>query len=51
MLEIHRAERADMLADALAELLANAPPDPFAPDVVAVPTRGIERWLTYTADF
>jgi exodeoxyribonuclease V gamma subunit len=48
MLEIHRAERADVLADALAELLAAAPPDPFAAEVVAVPTRGIERWLTQT---
>jgi exodeoxyribonuclease V gamma subunit len=46
MLEIHRAERADVLADALAELLAAVPPDPFAAEVVAVPTRGIERWLT-----
>src|ERR1700722_16587580 len=48
MLEIHRAERADVLADALAELLAATPPDPFAAEVVAVPTRGIERWLTQT---
>jgi exodeoxyribonuclease V gamma subunit len=48
MLEIHRAERADVLADALAELLADAPPDPFAVEMVAVPTRGIERWLTQT---
>jgi exodeoxyribonuclease V gamma subunit len=27
-------------------MLANAPADPFAADVVAVPTRGMERWLT-----
>jgi len=46
MLLIHRAERADALALALAELLADVPADPFAPEVVAVPTRGIERWLT-----
>src|SRR5579884_4307956 len=46
MLLIHRAERADVLAAALAELLADVPPDPFAAEVVAVPTRGIERWLT-----
>ncbi len=46
MLVIHRAERADVLAEALAELLSTAGPDPFAAEVVAVPTRGIERWLT-----
>jgi exodeoxyribonuclease V gamma subunit len=27
-------------------MLAHAPADPFAVDVVAVPTRGMERWLT-----
>ncbi|MGH2873332.1 MAG: exodeoxyribonuclease V subunit gamma, partial [Solirubrobacteraceae bacterium] len=43
---IHRAERADVLAQVLAELLAALPPDPFTAEVVAVPTRGIERWLT-----
>ncbi len=46
MLHIHRAVRADVLADDLAELLADPPPDPLAPEVVAVPTRGMERWLT-----
>jgi exodeoxyribonuclease V gamma subunit len=46
MLHVHRATRADRLADALAELLAVPPDDPFAADVVAVPTRGMERWLT-----
>src|SRR5579875_976414 len=49
MLFIHRAERADVLAQALAELLGDPaahPDDPFAAEVVAVPTRGIERWLT-----
>ncbi len=44
-LHVHRAERADRLAEALAEVLAVPPGDPFAPDVVAVPTRGVERWL------
>ncbi len=29
----------------LAAVLAEAPEDPFTPDVVAVPTRGVERWL------
>ncbi len=46
MLHVHRAERADRLAAALAGILAAPLADPFAPEVVAVPTRGIERWLT-----
>src|ERR1700739_4952188 len=46
MLHIHRAERADLLADALAEILARAPEDPFAAEIVSVPTRGVECWLT-----
>ncbi|HTX46598.1 MAG TPA: exodeoxyribonuclease V subunit gamma, partial [Solirubrobacteraceae bacterium] len=46
MLHLHRAERADRLADALAEILSAPPADPFTPDVIAVPTRGMERWLT-----
>ncbi len=45
MLYLHRAERADRLADVLAGILADPPVDPFAPEVVSVPTRGIERWL------
>ncbi|HWE34431.1 MAG TPA: exodeoxyribonuclease V subunit gamma [Solirubrobacteraceae bacterium] len=46
MLHIHRAERADRLVQALALLLREPPEDPFTPDVIAVPTRGMERWLT-----
>jgi exodeoxyribonuclease V gamma subunit len=46
MLHIHRAERADGLVQALRALLAEPPADPFAPEVIAVPTRGMERWLT-----
>jgi len=46
VLHIHRAERADGLVEALARLLADPLPDPFAPDVISVPTRGMERWLT-----
>jgi len=44
---VHTSERADVLVDALAELLAEVPPgsDPFAREVVAVPTRGVERWV------
>src|SRR3954469_16778053 len=46
MLHVHRSDRADGLIDALRALLAEPPADPFAPEVVAVPTRGMERWLT-----
>jgi exodeoxyribonuclease V gamma subunit len=46
MFHVHRAERADRLADGLADTLLAPLEDPFTPDVVAVPTRGIERWLT-----
>jgi exodeoxyribonuclease V gamma subunit len=46
MLHVHRAERADALADALRALLSDPLPDPFAKEVVSVPTRGMERWLT-----
>ncbi len=46
MLHVHRAERADRLADGLAETLLEPLDDPFAPEIIAVPTRGIERWLT-----
>jgi exodeoxyribonuclease V gamma subunit len=45
VLHIHRAERADGLVDALRALLADPLGDPCAPEVVAVPTRGMERWL------
>jgi exodeoxyribonuclease V gamma subunit len=46
MLHIHRAERADGLAHALATILLEPLEDPLAPELVAVPTRGMERWLT-----
>ncbi|RYP88623.1 exodeoxyribonuclease V subunit gamma [Nocardioides guangzhouensis] len=45
-LHLHRAERTDVLADGLAELLATPLADPFAEEVVVVPARGVERWLT-----
>ncbi|MCP9619281.1 exodeoxyribonuclease V subunit gamma [Nocardia otitidiscaviarum] len=44
-MHIHRAERADTLVDALAQLLARPLDDPFAAEVVAVPAKGIERWV------
>ena len=42
---VHRAERADVLADALAEVLARPLVDPFVAEIVAVPAKGVERWL------
>ena len=44
-LHLHRAERADALADGLGRLLGAVPADPFVADVVAVPAKGVERWL------
>ncbi len=46
MLHIHRAERADALVAALGAVVVDPLDDPMAPEVVAVPTRGVERWLT-----
>ena len=46
MLHVHRSERTDALVAMLAELLADPLQDPMTPEVVSVPTRGIERWLT-----
>jgi exodeoxyribonuclease V gamma subunit len=45
-LHVHRAERTDLLADGLGALLANPLGDPFAEELVLVPARGIERWLS-----
>ncbi|GAA1780531.1 exodeoxyribonuclease V subunit gamma [Nocardioides hankookensis] len=45
-LHLHRAPRTDQLADALGELLASPLDDPFAEEVVVVPAKGVERWLT-----
>ena len=46
MLTVHRAERSDTLADALADVLRVPLADPMATEVIAVPARGVERWLT-----
>ena len=45
-LHLHRAARTDVLADGLGELLAVPLADPFAPELVLVPARGVERWLS-----
>lgn len=46
MLYVHRSERADLLAEQLAQILGEPLDDPLTPELVAVPTRGVERWLT-----
>jgi exodeoxyribonuclease V gamma subunit len=46
VLHVHRSERADRLVDGLAEVLREPPADAFAPEVVAVPAKGVERWVT-----
>lgn len=45
-LHLHVGERTDLLSDGLADLLAQPLADPFASEVVVVPARGVERWLT-----
>jgi exodeoxyribonuclease V gamma subunit len=45
-LHLHRAARTDQLADQLGELLASPLADPFATEVVVVPAKGVERWLS-----
>jgi exodeoxyribonuclease V gamma subunit len=48
-LQIHRSSRAERLLGALIDVIADGSGDPFAPEVVAVPTRGIERWIAQEA--
>lgn len=45
-LHLHRAERTDLLADGLGALLSRPLPDPFAEELVIVPAKGVERWLS-----
>ncbi len=45
-ISVMRAARADVLVEALARTLAGIREDPFSGDLVIVPTRGIERYLT-----
>ncbi|MBC7640328.1 MAG: exodeoxyribonuclease V subunit gamma [Rhodoferax sp.] len=45
MLIVHRARSGSVPARALAEVLMTPPADPFTPEVVAVPAKGVERWL------
>ncbi|KAA0020078.1 exodeoxyribonuclease V subunit gamma [Antrihabitans cavernicola] len=45
MLTVHRAERSSTLASALSDVLRAPLEDPFAREVIAVPAKGVERWL------
>lgn len=45
-ISVHVAERTDALADGLARVLGSPLPDPFAEELVVVPAKGVERWLT-----
>ncbi len=45
MFVVHRAAHGTALAAGLAEVLRRPPADPFADEIVAVPAKGVERWL------
>jgi len=45
-LKIHRSDHPDLLVDALCDVIATPRTDPLATEIIAVPTRGIDRWLT-----
>jgi exodeoxyribonuclease V gamma subunit len=45
-LSVYRSNRLERLAEALAELLAEPPEDPFAPECILVPGRGVAQWLS-----
>jgi exodeoxyribonuclease V gamma subunit len=45
-LVVHRSERADALVEDLGDVLSAGLPDPLETEVISVPTRGVERWLT-----
>ena len=42
MLHLHQADRLEPLIDAMAEILRVPPPDPFTPEIVVVPTVGMQ---------
>lgn len=44
-IELHRSDRPEALAEEFAALLRSAPADVFAPELVVVAARGVERWL------
>ena len=46
MLILHRSGRADQLVEALGRILSEPLDDPMVAEIVSVPTRGVERWIT-----
>jgi exodeoxyribonuclease V gamma subunit len=44
-LVVVRSNRSEALAEALCDVLREAPADPLAPEWVVVPSRGVERWV------
>jgi exodeoxyribonuclease V gamma subunit len=44
-LHLHRSNRSELLVDALADVLRQPVADPFAAEVIAVQSKGMERWL------
>src|SRR6476620_5341812 len=45
-LHLHRAERSGLLATGLGAPLSGPLPDPFAEELIVVPAKGVERWLS-----
>jgi exodeoxyribonuclease V gamma subunit len=45
-LAIHISNRLEILVDGLAEGLRAASPDPLAPEIILVQSRGMQRWLS-----
>lgn len=45
MLKVEQSNRLETLADRLAGMLRDDPSPPLVPEVVAVPNRGLQRWL------
>ncbi len=45
-LHVHRSERADLLLGALADVMSDPLADPMAAEVICVPSRGMERWIS-----
>jgi len=47
MLHIHRSARADQLLAALTGIISAPVQDALSPEVICVPSRGIERWISH----
>jgi exodeoxyribonuclease V gamma subunit len=47
-LRIYRSNRMEKLAEAIGDVLCEAPPDSLAPECILVPGRGVAQWLSMT---